>query len=70
MYPSCSQYAKNAFHVLPWYEAYIKSLERLLRCGNELYLYRKVRINGTIRWYDPVITKESKFEFKIIADNQ
>jgi len=69
MYPSCSQYAKNAFHVLPWHEAYIKILERLLRCGNELHLYRKVRINGTIRWYDPVITKELKCEFKIIADN-
>jgi hypothetical protein len=57
MYPSCSQYAKIAFHVLPWYEAYPASLERLLRCGHELYLYRKVMINDVFRWYDPVIIK-------------
>ena len=58
MHPSCSQYAKNAFQILPWYEAYTKSLERLLRCGNELYLYGTIRINGTDRWHDPVIRKE------------
>jgi putative component of membrane protein insertase Oxa1/YidC/SpoIIIJ protein YidD len=65
MYPSCSQYAKIAFQVLPWYKAYIKSLERLLRCGNELYLYPTVRIKGNIRWYDPVLIKELKHEYKI-----
>lgn len=69
MYPSCSQYAKIAFQVLPWYKAYTKSLERLLRCGNELYLYPTVQTNGTIRWYDPLVIKESKNENKIPTAN-
>ena len=60
MYPSCSQYVKITYQALPWYKAYIKSHERLLRCGNELYLYPTVRINGSLRWYDPVITKDQK----------
>ena len=60
MYPSCSQYAKIAFRVLPWYKAYPKVLERLLRCGNELYLYPTVRVNGNIRWYDPIFMKEEE----------
>lgn len=64
MHPSCSQYSKIAFQVLPWYKANIKSLERLLRCGNELCLYPRVQINGKIRWYDPVVTKESMNENK------
>ena len=59
MYPSCSQYAKIAFEVLPWYKAYTLSLERLLRCGHELYLYPRVLINGQIKWYDPVSVNEA-----------
>jgi len=55
MYPACSQYAKTVFQFLPWYEAYTNSLERLLRCGNELYLYPVIRVNGQVYWYDPVI---------------
>jgi putative component of membrane protein insertase Oxa1/YidC/SpoIIIJ protein YidD len=59
MYPSCSQYAKIAFEVLPWYKAYTLSLERLLRCGHELYLYPRVLINGQIKWYDRVSMNET-----------
>lgn len=58
MYPSCSQYAKIAFHDLPWPVAYVKSFERVLRCGRELYLYPTVRIDGMTRWYDPVKTED------------
>ena len=58
MHPACSQYAKVAFRMLPWYEAYISSLERLLRCGNELNLYPSIKINDQIHWYDPL-----RFEF-------
>ncbi len=58
MYPSCSQYANIAFHILPWYVAYFNSFERLLRCGHELCLYPAVQINGKIRWYDPVSMKK------------
>jgi hypothetical protein len=70
MHPSCSQYAKEAFHLLPWYEAYPKSLERLLRCGNELHLYRRVRINDTISWFDPVLRKEESGEPEMSEQNQ
>ena len=59
MYPACSQYAKITFRNLPWYEAYINSLERLLRCGNDLDSYPLIRINSRIYRYDPVIGKDS-----------
>jgi putative component of membrane protein insertase Oxa1/YidC/SpoIIIJ protein YidD len=65
MHPSCSQYAKEAFHLLPWYVAYPKSMERILRCGNELHLYRRIRINDTISWFDPVLRKEEAGELEI-----
>lgn len=68
MHPSCSQFAKISFQILPWYEAYINSLERLARCGHELYLYPEIRIKDTIRWYDPVLIKELKHEDKITKD--
>jgi putative component of membrane protein insertase Oxa1/YidC/SpoIIIJ protein YidD len=70
MYPSCSQYAKISFQVLPWYKAYTSSLERLLRCGNELQMYPRVRVNGQIRWYDPVITEDSNKDVKIDPDDR
>jgi len=69
MYPSCSQYAKIAFLVLPWYEAYTKSCERLLRCGKELYLYPTIRINGEIRWYDPIAITEIEQQHEISSEN-
>lgn len=59
MFPACSQYTKMSFQILPWYEAYTISLERLLRCGNELDLYPALRVNGQVHWYDPVIIKYS-----------
>jgi tetratricopeptide (TPR) repeat protein len=69
MYPSCSQYAKIAFSVLPWYKAYPMTLERLLRCGHELYLYPAIRINGEIRSYDPVRNDRSINEIEISEDS-
>ncbi len=53
MYPSCSQYSKILFRTQPIYQAYIGTLERVLRCGHELYLYPKRKIEGGLRWYDP-----------------
>ena len=69
MHPSCSQYAKIAFQLLPWYSAYIKVFERLLSCGNELNLYSTVLIGGENRWYDPVFEKEPQHEYKIPEDH-
>jgi hypothetical protein len=54
MHPSCSQYAKQAFDQLPWYEAYVRTLERLLRCGNDLDDYPVILVDGEIRWLDPI----------------
>jgi putative component of membrane protein insertase Oxa1/YidC/SpoIIIJ protein YidD len=68
MYPSCSQYAKISFQVLPWYKAYTSSLERLLRCGNELQLYPLIKVKGQVRWYDPVMTEDSNKDVKIDPD--
>lgn len=31
--PTCSNYAKEAFEVLPWYRAFPKVLWRVLRCN-------------------------------------
>ncbi|MDI6804569.1 MAG: membrane protein insertion efficiency factor YidD [Bacteroidota bacterium] len=53
MYPSCSQYSKILFQTQPIHEAYIGTLERVLRCGHELYLYPKRMVEGRLRWYDP-----------------
>ena len=69
MHPSCSQYAKISFQILPWYKAYPKSLERILHCGKELYLYPTIQIDGIIRWYDPVLTQELKNDYKIPTTN-
>ena len=60
MFPACSQYAKIAFLQSPWHQAYINSLERLLRCGNDLHFYPAIIIDKQIRWYDPVETDSIK----------
>ena len=59
MFPSCSQYAKISFELLPWYRAYPKSMERILRCGHEIYFYSKISVKKRLRWYDPVIKPET-----------
>jgi hypothetical protein len=65
MYPACSQYAKIAFRTLPWYKAYTSSLERLLRCGNELSLYPVIRMNDQRYWYDPVIIENPNYDLNV-----
>jgi putative component of membrane protein insertase Oxa1/YidC/SpoIIIJ protein YidD len=69
MHPACSQYSKISFKIFPWYKAYIISLERLLRCGNELYLYPTIRIHGQTHWYDPVNDHNSNHENKNNSHN-
>lgn len=54
MYPSCSQYSKIAFSTLPFPEAYARTFDRIMRCGHELSSYPQIRVNGFIKWYDPV----------------
>ena len=44
MFPSCSQYAKISFETLPWYKAFPKSMERIIRCGHDLHFYSKLSL--------------------------
>jgi putative component of membrane protein insertase Oxa1/YidC/SpoIIIJ protein YidD len=60
MHPACSQYAKIAFRMLPWYDAYTASLERLLRCGNDLSFYPLIKINYHLYLYDPILFEVPK----------
>lgn len=57
MHPSCSQYAKMAFHVLPWHKAIPVSFARVLRCGRALEYYPYIMKNGEFKWYDPVVVQ-------------
>lgn len=59
MHPSCSQYAKISFEKYSWYHAFPKSTERILRCGNELYLYPIIFVKNRYRWYDPAYKPDS-----------
>ena len=68
MFPSCSQYAKISFDILPWYKAYPRSMARILRCGHELHHYSKLKLKNRIHWYDPVTDRESKNGNKKISD--
>ena len=54
MHPSCSEYAARAFDRLPWYEATVRTMDRLLRCGNDLGRYPRVSVDGQTRWLDPL----------------
>lgn len=54
MYPTCSQFAKIAFDSLPWYQAYWKTCDRLLRCGKELYYYESFMTANGVKWRDPL----------------
>jgi len=64
MYPSCSQYAKEAFHRYGFFKGLILTFDRLLRCGSDLRHYREIRVNHTPCYLDPVddnvISKEPK----------
>jgi putative component of membrane protein insertase Oxa1/YidC/SpoIIIJ protein YidD len=53
MHPSCSQYSKILFASRSPYEAYIETLERILRCGHEPDFYKTIEINGVEKCYDP-----------------
>lgn len=55
MYPSCSQYAKNALVSRNVISAFIDISDRLIRCGHDLEEnYSLIYINETPFFYDPV----------------
>jgi len=65
MMPSCSDYAIEAFTDLPPHLAILKTFDRLLRCGHELYYYPVAEVNGRIRWIDPVDKQRDNVEENI-----
>ena len=52
-YPSCSQFARQAFSKQPFVRATLLTSDRLIRCGNDHSL-PTVRISGLQYAYDPV----------------
>lgn len=55
MYPSCSEYAREAAARHGDLAGWIMASDRLMRCGrDEARLSPKVKINGGWRYYDPL----------------
>ena len=54
MYPTCSEYAKEAFRKNNLLTAWLKTSDRLIRCSNDPNKYSIIDINGMLRFKDPV----------------
>jgi len=54
MYPSCSQYAKQAFANTGAFNAWFGTVDRLLRCGQDTHHYSLKLVNGRYLYYDPL----------------
>jgi len=55
MYPSCSEYARQAMAKHGPVKGWLMATDRLMRCGrDETRLAPKVRVNGQIKYSDPV----------------
>ncbi len=63
MYPSCSAYAKQAFHAHGFIKGWILTSDRLLRCGHdELHLSGQKKINGKYLTSDPIDRNDFLFK--------
>lgn len=54
MYPSCSEYSRQAFKKYGFIRGFIMTADRLTRCGSDLYLYNTVRIEGNTFYSDTI----------------
>ncbi len=54
MYPSCSQYAKQAFNTHNSAKAFTLTASRLNRCGNDLKDFNTIEVDGRILFHDPL----------------
>jgi putative component of membrane protein insertase Oxa1/YidC/SpoIIIJ protein YidD len=55
MYPSCSQYSRQAIARYGFAKGWAMTTDRLMRCGrDETRLAPKIMINGKWKYYDPV----------------
>ena len=55
MYPSCSQYARQAMARYGFARGWVMAMDRLMRCGrDETRRAQKIIVNGKWKYYDPV----------------
>jgi len=54
MHPHCSLYGYTAFKQCNPLEAFLKTADRLHRCGHDLDNYPTVEVEGYIKYFDPV----------------
>ena len=55
MYPSCSEYSKQAIHKHGFVVGWMMTMDRLMRCGrDEIKRAPKIFVNGEWLYYDPV----------------
>lgn len=54
MYPSCSRFGLAAVRKHGVFLGFLMMTDRLHRCGHDLFEYRKVLIEGRIKYHDPV----------------
>lgn len=52
MSPSCSEYALKEFAKHGFFLGFIKTTDRLIRCGNDLKKYRHIVIHGRDHFLD------------------
>jgi putative component of membrane protein insertase Oxa1/YidC/SpoIIIJ protein YidD len=55
MYPSCSEYGKEAFDKHGFFIGGMIASDRLMRCGrDEVRLAPKIYVDGKLKFYDPL----------------
>jgi len=55
MYPSCSEYSRQAIARFGFAKGWVMSMDRLMRCGrDETRLAPKIRVSGKLKYYDPI----------------
>ncbi len=55
MYPSCSEYSRQAIARFGFAKGWVMSMDRLMRCGrDEIRMAPKILVNGKLKYYDPI----------------
>lgn len=55
MYPSCSEYSRQAVARFGFAKGWVMSMDRLMRCGrDEIRIAPKIWVNGKLKYYDPI----------------
>lgn len=55
MYPSCSEYSRQAIARFGFLKGWVMSMDRLMRCGrDEMHLAPKIWVDGQLKYFDPI----------------